>query len=431
MPRFFRSSAGACGAAAAVVATVLGYFPAPALAQTADILRGQTAQATRAEEDRASREAKATRLVPEQRSKIEAVLYRIDEDLLLQRIFNPPRGIHARVGGIGEGGGFGGGPGYQFIGVPFDLRTSAAASLKGYFIAEGSLRFPGTQSEDLYTWANGPYVEVYARWRDSPQEDFYGLGPGSLEDDRSNFAQRETFVRVTPAVRRGYLTAGVNLGYLDPSIGSGTDTSLPSTDEIFAPEEVPGLDAQPAFGVIEPFVEFATFDRAIDDRAGGRYRVTFTRYADRDLDQFSFNRWDVDLRQFIPFVHDTHTLALRAWASSSEPSDGDSVPFYLQPTLGGSRSLRGIPDVPLPRSQRASAAGGVPVAHQRVRDRRALLRHRCGRTQARRHRTARARLRLRPARRQPLDRGGPGRRRIRRARRHPLSREVRRCVLRC
>ena len=342
MLRFFRSSAGACGAAAAVVATALCCLPAPALAQIADILQGQTAQATRAEEDRASREAKAARLVPERRSKIEAVLYRIDEDLLLTRIFSPPRGIHARAGGIGEGGGFGGGPGYQFIGVPVDFRTSAAASLKGYFIAEGSLRFPGTQSEDLYTWANGPYVEVYARWRDAPQEDFYGLGPGSLEDDRSNFAQRETFVRVTPAVRRGYLTAGVNLGYLDPSIGSGTDTSLPSTDEIFRPEEVPGLDAQPAFGVIEPFVEFATLDRAIDDRAGGRYRVTFTRYADRDLDQFSFNSWNVDLRQFIPFVHDTHTLALRAWASSSEPSDGDSVPFYLQPTLGGSKSLRGF-----------------------------------------------------------------------------------------
>ena len=342
MAKLFRMTGGKRGAAAAVVATVFSHLPAPALAQTADILEGQIAQTTRAEEDRARREVKAIQLVPERRSKIEAVLYRIDEDVILQRIFNPPRGIHARVGGIGEGAGFGGGPGYQFIGVPVDLRTSAAASLKGYFIAEGSLRFPGTQSEDLYTWANGPYVEVYARWRDSPQEDFYGLGPNSLEDDRSNFAQRETFVRVTPGVRRGHLTAGVNLGYLDPSIGSGTDTSMPSTDEIFGPEEVPGLDAQPAFGVIEPFVEFATLDRAIDDRAGGRYRVTFTRYADRDLGQFSFNRWDVDLRQFIPFVHDTHTLALRAWVSSSDASDGDSVPFYLQPTLGGSRSLRGF-----------------------------------------------------------------------------------------
>ena len=303
--------------------------------------KAATAQTTRADEDRAKRETKANQLTPERRSWLEAVLYKIDEDLILQRIFNPPRGIHARMGGIGEGAGFGGGAGYQYLGVPFNLRASAGASLKGYFIAEGSLRFPGTQSEDLYTWANGPYLEVYARWRDFPQEDFYGIGPDSSEDARSNFALKDTFVRVTPAVRRGYLTAGVNLGYLDPSIGSGTDTRMPSTDEIFGPEEVPGLDAQPAFAVIEPFVEFATLDRAIDDRAGGRYRVSFTRYADRDLDQFTFNRWDVDLRQFIPFVHDTHTLALRAWVSSSDPSEGDTVPFYLQPTLGGSYTLRG------------------------------------------------------------------------------------------
>ena len=341
MPKRFRLSVVTRGALAAVLAAVVSHFHGPALAQSADILERTTEQTTRAEEERAKREAKAIQLVPERRTKLEAVLYKIDEDLILQRIFNPPRGFHARAGGIGEGGGFGGGAGYQFTSVPFDFRASAAASLKGYLIAEGSLRFPGTQSETVYTWANGPYVEVYGRRRDSPQEDFFGLGPASLEDDRSNFALRDTFVRVTPAVRRGYLTAGVNLGYLDPSIGSGTDDSIPSTDEIFGPAEVPGLEIQPAFGVIEPFVEFATLDRAIEDRAGGRYRVTFTRYADRDLDQFSFNQWNVDLRQFIPFVHDTHTLALRAWASSSDPLDGDTVPFYLQPTLGGSRSLRG------------------------------------------------------------------------------------------
>ena len=299
------------------------------------------AQTTRAEEDRAKREAKANQLIPERPSKLESILYKIDEDLILQRIFNPPRGFHARFG-IGEGAGFGGGAGYQFLGVPFDFRASAGGSVKGYFIAEGSLRFPGTQSENLFTWANGPYLEVYGRRRDFPQEDFYGIGPDSSEDDRSNFALRDTFVRVTPAVRRGYLTAGVNLGYLDPSIGSGTDTRMPSTDEIFAPEDVPGLQNQPAFAVLEPFVEFATLDRAIDDRSGGRYRVSFTRYDDRDLDQFTFNRWDVDLRQFITFVHDTRTIALRAWASSSDSSGGNTVPFYLEPTLGGSYSLRGF-----------------------------------------------------------------------------------------
>ena len=81
----------------------------------------------------------------------------------------------------------------------------------------------------------------------------------------------------------------------------------------------------------------------IEHRGSGWWPLSGDVHAirDRDLDQFSFNQWNVDLRQFIPFVHDTHTLALRAWASSSDPLDGDSVPFYLQPTLGGSRSLRG------------------------------------------------------------------------------------------
>ena len=80
--------------------------------------KAATAQTTRADEDRAKRETKANQLTPERRSWLEAVLYKIDEDLILQRIFNPPRGIHARMGGIGEGAGFGGGAGYQYLACP-------------------------------------------------------------------------------------------------------------------------------------------------------------------------------------------------------------------------------------------------------------------------------------------------------------------------
>jgi hypothetical protein len=127
MSQRFRLSALMRGAAAAVIAAAIGQFPAPASAQTAGVAARTTQPTTRAEEERAKREAKAIQLVPERRGKIEAVLYRIDEDLILQRIFSPPRGFHARAGGIGEGGGFGGGGGYQYTSVPFDIRTSAAA----------------------------------------------------------------------------------------------------------------------------------------------------------------------------------------------------------------------------------------------------------------------------------------------------------------
>lgn len=300
------------------------------------------AQTTRADEERAKREAKAQKLQPAKRSRIEAVLFKIEDDLLLERVLAPPRGIHARVGGIGEGAGFGAGPGFRLHTFQFDFRASAAVSMKGYFIGEAAVRFPGTLGEDLYTWANGPYLELYARRRDFPQEDFFGLGPDSLEENRSDFALRDTFGRVTGGVRQGYLTTGVSAGYLDPSVGAGTDDRFPSTTEIFSPSEVPGLSRQPAFALVEPFLEFATLDRALNDRSGGRYRVSFSYYSDRDLDQFSFRRWDVDLRQFIPFVHDTRTIALRAWFVHTDASEGNVVPFYLQPTLGGAYSLRGF-----------------------------------------------------------------------------------------
>ena len=77
--------------------------------------------------------------------------------------------------------------------------------------------------------------------------------------------------------------------------------------------------------------------------------MTFTRYSDRDLDRFSFHRWDLDLRQYVPFVHGTRTIALRAWLSSADPSDGQRCPSTCNRRLAARIAAR-LPHVPLPRS---------------------------------------------------------------------------------
>jgi outer membrane translocation and assembly module TamA len=125
------------------------------------------------------------------------------------------------------------------------------------------------------------------------------------------------------------------------SVGTGTDTSMPSSTDLFTPEEMPGVVDQPTFVVIQPFLEFTTVDRSVNDRTGGIYRVSVAQYRDQDLDRYSFVRWDVDLRHYLSFARDTRTIALRAVAASARPDPGQDVPFYLQPTLGGARSLRG------------------------------------------------------------------------------------------
>jgi hypothetical protein len=290
---------------------------------------------TRAAAVRALREAKAQAVEPHRRGRIEAVLFKIEEDLVLERVLNPPRGVYARVGGLGEGAGFGGGPGYRYRTARWAFDASAAVSAKGYTIGEAALLLPGVERD-------GPFAEIYARRRDFPQEDFFGVGPDSRQDQRTNFALRDTIVRGTGGARAGRLTAGVGLAYLDPSIGRGSDDRMPSVEDVFARAAVPGLAAQPAFTIIEPFVSFGDPAQGIDHSANTHYRLAFSRYSDRDLDRFSFSRWDVTARQVLPFLHRTRSLALRARISSSTADTGHDVPFYLQPTLGGAYTLRGF-----------------------------------------------------------------------------------------
>jgi outer membrane translocation and assembly module TamA len=47
------------------------------------------------------------------------------------------------------------------------------------------------------------------------------------------------------------------------------------------------------------------------------------------------------LQQFIPFWNETRVLALRVLADHTDGLGQGQVPFYLMPTLGGARLLRG------------------------------------------------------------------------------------------
>ena len=285
--------------------------------------------------------AKVRATTAQKRSTLERLIYTLDDDLLLERLLDAPRGIYARLGGIGEGAGFGVGPAFRYTTPRFDFRTSAAASMKQYFIGEASLRFPGTMGSNEYFRPQGPYMELYGRRRDFPQEDFFGLGPDSQASQRSNYAQRDDFAEVTAGVEKGLLRAGAGVGYLETSIGAGTDTSMPSSTSIFSPEEMPGAAERSRFLVVQPFLEFATVDRAVNDHSGGIYRVSVAQYRDQDADRYSFVRWDADVRHYFSFAKDTRTIAVRAVASSARPGAGQEVPFFMQPTLGGARTLRG------------------------------------------------------------------------------------------
>ena len=77
---------------------------------------------------------------------------------------------------------------------------------------------------------------------------------------------------------------------------------------------------------------------------------------------------DVSLQQYVPLPNRYRVLALRAEAVLTDADAGHEVSFYLQPTLGGAKNLRGyqvwfvsehVVDTPVGRVDAEAAAAEV------------------------------------------------------------------------
>jgi outer membrane protein assembly factor BamA len=58
--------------------------------------------------------------------------------------------------------------------------------------------------------------------------------------------------------------------------------------------------------------------------------------------RYSFDRLDLEAQQYFGFFNQRRVIALRGKVEATDPRAGNEVPFYLQPTLGGSDDLRGF-----------------------------------------------------------------------------------------
>jgi len=67
----------------------------------------------------------------------------------------------------------------------------------------------------------------------------------------------------------------------------------------------------------------------------------YGRFEDQGFDAYSFNRFAIDARGYLPLGTRQRVLALRAYGNFDEPDSGHRVPFYLQQSLGGPQTLRG------------------------------------------------------------------------------------------
>jgi hypothetical protein len=330
-----------------IVLLLLALATAPTLAQSQE--EDQTSTTSRTALLARERDTKVGYAAPPERSKVERALYRYDQSgVATPFIFRPWHGFYL------AGGHFPAGAGTKF-GVAFtrDIgRVRPAAdpnrpnrveidALAAYSTMRYSRGLAGVTVHHL----GGAPLEVSARAQhyEYPQEDFFGFGQSSQEDDRTNYLLRSTEAGGElkwNVVKLINVSGGVS--YLTPTIESGTDKRFPSTERFFNSATIPGYDQQPDFLRSDASVALDWRDNRLHPHAGGRYGVQLSEYRDQNLGAFDFRSIAVDLQQYVPIPDRYRTIALHAAAVFTDPGTGQHVPFYFAPSLGGAQTLRGF-----------------------------------------------------------------------------------------
>ena len=299
------------------------------------------AQTTRTEALEQERAERAKQLQPYKPGRLEKLLLNADEGKL-QRWIAPHNGFYAGYGYTykpsGSGFAIGGGFRHDLFDRRARIDIEAGQSFRNYNMLRADFSLPRLARGRLETGLEGVY-------RHQPQDDYYGPGPDSVKDDRVSYEYEDLEVQGRAVVRpRSWISLGTRLGRVEPDIGPGTDSRFPSMEERFDDAAAPGLDQQPAFLYGDGFVEIDYRDERSHTRSGGYYLFNLRKYSDQDLDQYSFRSLNLELRQFIPIFDKKRVFAFRFMMSGTDADDGDEVPFYYQPTLGGGQTLRSVND---------------------------------------------------------------------------------------
>ena len=223
-----------------------------------------------------------------------------------------------------------------------------------------------------------PVFNAYAQTISLDKLLFFGPGPGSVASGKSVYGERQTILGTSAIVPLSMASMAPSIDALRPSfvgaingrfvdVRSNTSEDVPSTDAVYDDRSAPGLSQQPNFLQLEEGIRLKP--SLLDDWLRLNYLVDFQQFLANEASHSSFHRWTLDLRHDIPLYRnvsstgpkDTNgpdecfqavgsntcppistsrnrqgTATLRFFTSSSSAGDGNSVPFYFQPTLGGS-----------------------------------------------------------------------------------------------
>ncbi len=238
--------------------------------------------------------------------------------------------------------------------------------------------YPGAsgakKSAPLYRTA--PLFNLYAETTSLNRIYYYGLGPNTLAANRSVFGLTQTIAGASAIVplagKAGLSLLGEFNGRI-PSLRGNNGESSPSIEALYSESTAPGLSRQPAY--LQAGEGIRLRPSLFRDSLRLNYLLQFQQFIAPSDSHYSFRRWTADFGHEFPLYRNVRLTAARdqngpdsCSTSSTTPgcphisltqnlegsisvrllmtgsiaNAGNVVPFYFDPTIGGS-DLNGQP----------------------------------------------------------------------------------------
>lgn len=262
----------------------------------------------------------------------------------LQRLFafNVPWGVYPIIGyksrtGLMLGAAY---HSRDIVGTRLPLAIKATYSTNTYRYIAGRLG-----DRKLF---DSPYgVALDLGWRADTRERFYGLGPSSSLENRSNYGFRGMFGAVTAyrsIARRGEVSLSAGMRQVKPEDGRLTSIlyERDSISERLSGEDLYGLFESLDLYDIVGSISYDWRERPSSPLGGGTVglNVGYTFGEGKGDTTIGYLRVHGEATHYLELFNG-RVLGVSVIAEHVEPDDGTRIPFYDLPKLGGSRLLRG------------------------------------------------------------------------------------------
>ena len=242
-------------------------------------------------------------------------------------------------GGLGDGSGFG--PGLAFV-TPsgpvnlLQLHGSLQVTTEAYFLSTLGFRFDPTGG-DMRTFS----LDLTGRYRVSPNEDFFGLGPLSPAQ-RTMYDLQERALALTFGIRPARaLRAGVGEDYSGNRVFGGQESGYANAQTTFSPAQVPGLARGANLFSTFAFLQFDTRDYPRNPHRGVFLRLSASDNDGAGHSHFGYWHYQGEARAYLPLTPYGNVLAGRVLSIWNIAKPGEQVPFFRLARLGDSSILRG------------------------------------------------------------------------------------------